>query len=189
MAAILLNEKFFRETMPGSDNIAGKYLQAAFREAQNRHYRNIVGDVMLRKLCTIVEDGTVTDAGNAAYKSLIDESQYYLAYSSMVTLLPKLAYKIGNFGVASSTDQGLQTAPKGERDSLISDYEAEMDRCALDLQDYILNNREDLPEIDETRSYAIRSNLYSAASCGVYLGGARGKGLFVRRCNAIRERR
>ena len=51
---------------------------------------------------------------NAAYKILLDRCQYYLAYAAIVEVTNKVSYKIGNFGVAKSSDENLQVASKDE---------------------------------------------------------------------------
>ena len=56
-------------------------------------------------------------------------------------------------------------------------YQAKADAAIIDLQNYLLNNWKDYPELTEGDYNRIHSNLYSAASCGVFLGGARGKRL------------
>jgi hypothetical protein len=54
-------------------------------------------------------------------------------------------------------------------------YQGKADFHCMEMQNYILENRSAYPEIDECSYRKIHANLHSAASCGVFLGGARGK--------------
>ena len=52
---------------------------------------------------------------------------------------------------------------------------AKADAYCLDLQNFLLRNRSDYPELTDNCCHNIKSNLHSAASCGIFLGGSRGK--------------
>jgi hypothetical protein len=54
-------------------------------------------------------------------------------------------------------------------------YQGKADFHCLEVQNYILDNRSHFPEVDDCTCRRIHSNLHSAASCGFFLGGARGK--------------
>lgn len=49
------------------------------------------------------------------------------------------------------------------------------DYCAKQLQGYLPDRSKAYPELIENDCYHIRKNLYSAATCGLWLDGARGK--------------
>ena len=54
------------------------------------------------------------------------------------------------------------------------------DAYCLDLQHFLLRNRDDYPELTDNCCHNIKSNLHSAASCGIFLGGARGRSKYRR---------
>ena len=54
-------------------------------------------------------------------------------------------------------------------------YINQADFYAKRLQEYLLRNSGAFPELDCCSCHNIRKNLYSAASCGIWLGGPRGK--------------
>lgn len=177
MAEILLSsETFVKSVMSISDNVAGKYILPSLREAQEIGLRGIIGDTLLETLKSKQAAGTLTDA----YKALVDKAQYYLAYKTVVEVTTKVSYKVGNFGVAKSSDDNLQLASQDEVAKLQYYYQAKADFYCAMLQKWVLDNRASFPELDDCTCRKIRSNLYSAASCGIWLGGPRGKG--GRRC-------
>ena len=176
MAEILLSsEKFVKSVTSVSDNIAGKYILPSLREAQEQGLKGILGDALLAKLKSLVADKEIDQESNAAYKVLLDHCQYYLAYTAIVEVTNKVSYKIGNFGVAKSTDENLQVASYDEIVKMQYYYQTKVDAYCLELQQWLLQNKESIPELTDCHCRKLSSNLHSAASCGVYLGGARGK--------------
>ena len=181
MAEILLSsEKFVKSVTSVSDNIAGKYILPSLREAQEQGLKGILGDALLAKLKSLVANKEIDLESNAAYKILLDRCQYYLAYAAIVEVTNKVSYKIGNFGVAKSADENLQVASQDEIGKMQYYYQSKADAHCLDLQNFLLQNRTDYPELTENCCHTIESNLHSAASCGIFLGGARAKRRIVR---------
>ena len=172
---ILTSEKFVKSVTSVSDNIAGKYILPSLRAAQEQGLKGILGDALLAKLKSLVANKEIDLESNVAYKILLDRCQYYLAYAAIVEVTNKVSYKIGNFGVAKSSDENLQVASQDEIGKMQYYYQSKADAHCLDLQNFLLQNRSDYPELTENCCHNIESNLHSAASCGIFLGGARAK--------------
>lgn len=178
MAEILLtSETFVKGVTSISDNLAGKYLRPSIREAQDVGLRGILGDTLLGKLKTLVGSGAITAAENAMYKALLDRAQYYLAYMAVVDVAQKVSFKIANFGVAKATDENMEMANGEEIARVQTFYQSKADHSCLELQNWLLDNYTAFPELNEGDHHRIHSNLYSAATCGLWLGGPRGKRL------------
>ena len=172
MAEILLtSEAFVKSVTNVSDNLAGKYILPSIREAQEQGLKSILGDCLLSKVKHLFN----TDSLEGIYKELVDHCQYYLAYAAIVEVTNKVSFKIGNFGVAKSTDENLQVASYDEIVKMQYYYQTKVDAYCLELQQWLLQNRESIPELTESQCKKLSSNLHSAASCGIFLGGARGK--------------
>ena len=172
MAEILLtSETFVKSVTNVSDNLAGKYILPSIREAQEQGLKSILGDCLLSKVKHLFN----TDSLEGIYKELVDHCQYYLAYTAIVEVTNKISFKIGNFGVAKSQDENLQVATYDEIVKMQYYYQSKADAHCLDLQNWILENKKSFPELSECQCKKISSNLHSAASCGVFLGGCRGK--------------
>ena len=172
MAEILLtSEAFVKSITNVSDNLAGKYILPSIREAQEQGLKGILGDCLLSKVKHLFN----TDSLVGIYKELVDHCQYYLAYAAIVEVTNKVSFKIGNFGVAKSTDENLQVASYDEIVKMQYYYQTKVDAYCLELQKWLLDNKESLPELTECHCKRLSSNLHSAASCGIFLGGARGK--------------
>ena len=172
MAEILLtSEAFVKSVTNVSDNLAGKYILPSIREAQEQGLKSILGDCLLSKVKHLFN----TDSLQGIYKELVDHCQYYLAYAAIVEVTNKVSFKIGNFGIAKSTDENLQVASYDEIVKMQYYYQTKVDAYCLELQQWLLQNRESIPELTECQCRRLSSNLHSAASCGIFLGGARGK--------------
>lgn len=188
---LLTSEAFVKAVSNLSDNVAGKYLMPSIREAQEIKLKGILGHALLEKCKTLVKynqfrasfnldfnnDFEWSFGGNENYRALIDECQYFLAYSAIVEVIYKTSFKLANMGLVKSTDQNMQPPTKAEIDNQRAYYQSKADAEALRLQGYLLENRTKYPELTENDCNRIQSNLYSAASCGLFLGGARGKAL------------
>lgn len=184
---LLTSEKFIKENTSISDNVAGKYILPAIREAQEIKLKSILGPCLLSVLKTMGSNDTLDDAGNEAYKELVDQCQYFLAYSAVVEILPKVSYKIGNFGVSKSTDENLEVVTQDEIAKQEYYYQSKADFYALEVQQWLLDNRASFPELDECQCGKIRSNLYSAATCGLWLGGPRGRVMPRNNCKCVKK--
>ena len=72
---LLTSEKFVKEVTNLSDNLSGKLLLPAIKEAQNFGLRNLVGNQIYNTLLNLVASKEIDAADNAAYKELLDVAQ------------------------------------------------------------------------------------------------------------------
>lgn len=172
---LLTNEDFVKSITNISDNISGKFLLPTIVEAQNEDLRSVVGDKLLNKLKEMVGDGSIATEANMAYKELLDECQYFLAYSAISKLVLLTSYKLSNFGISTTTDEHINSPSFNEILAMKDLYINKADYYKLQLQYFLLNNRNDYPELGENTCKSIRSNIWSAASSGLWLGGVRGR--------------
>lgn len=184
MAEILLSSETFVKSVTNiSDNVAGKFILPALREAQEVKLRGIVGDCLLRSLKDLATPDPETGARpidepeRAAYKDLVSRAQYFLAWSAVVEVLNTTSYKVGSFGVAKSNDENLQVVTQDEIAKQQFYYQSKADGCCRDLQRWILRNRQSFPELKDCDCAAMQSNLRSSATSGLWLGGVRGRRL------------
>ena len=176
---LLISEKFIKENCEISNNVSGKFLQSAIKEAQDLKLTPILGDALVAKLKNLVGTYTINNPENAAYKTLLDNYvQRFLMWTVKVDIAHTTSYKLSNFGVTKTTDENVQVASQEE---IIADQDysqAKADAYCNYMQNYLLDNRKLYPELSQNRLHQMKANLYSAASCGVFLGGARGKKIY-----------
>lgn len=172
---LLTSEQFVKNISNISDNLAGKYLLPAIREAQEINLRGFLGDALLDKLKELVGNNALKEPANAPYGQLVDRCQYFLAYQTIAGLPYKVSYKLANIGVAKTSDTNVKACDPDELATVKGYYQDKADYYARRLQMYLLEHAKEYPELNDNNCYHIRKNLYSAATCGLWLGGARGK--------------
>ena len=76
---LLTSEDIIKSCTNISDNLSGKYLQGAIREAQETALRDVLGSCLLDALKARLAEGHGT-LPDGWYKELADRCQYFLAF-------------------------------------------------------------------------------------------------------------
>lgn len=173
---LLISADRVKELTAIDDNVEGKYMSTAIREAQDIELCGVLGDRLTRRLQELVADGSIAQAGNAHYKRLLDDYvSLFLAYGAGVRLIPMTSYKIANAGLDKVSDERISVADSTEQGRIAQTWVNTRDAYCRKMQAYLLNNREQFPELDGNKCYEMQTNLHSAANQGLWLGGRRGK--------------
>lgn len=172
---LLTSEKLVKEIACINDAVAVEYIHAAVVEAQEIKLNSILGPALLNKVKSLIENRQIDAPENEFYKELVQKVQYYLAYITAAELTYKTTYKISNFGVAVASDENLRVPGFDEVAKVRDYYQAKADYFCIEFQTFVYENRAHFPELTENKCSRIKANLYSAASCGIFLGGPRGK--------------
>ena len=152
---VFLTDESFIRSLGVEDNLSSNYIYRALSEAQNIKLHEILGSNLLSSLKHKVQAQTTIVE---PYKGLLEIIQYYLAYQTLA-LIPMY--------------DNLQSSTFKEVDSIIKYNQERADFYAKEIQMYCLKNHTQIPELSESDTYAIKSNLYSSATCGLWLGGPR----------------
>lgn len=172
---LLTSEEFVKSYSNISNNVNGKYMRTAIREAQEIDLRGILGPCLLDKLKYLVDADEVCLEGNEIYRDIIDHCQYFLAYTAVRNLCLMTSFKIDNIGVSQTYDENITSMSMEDTYNIMEQYARKADYfCGL-LQEYLLNNKEFIPELTDSQCSCISANLYSAHTSGLWLGGRRGK--------------
>ena len=88
--------------------------------AQETHIQNYTGSELYNKISTLITDGTIDDAENAKYKTLLnDYIAPMLIWFAQVDYIPFAAYQIRNGGIFKHTSETAETVSKNEVDYLV----------------------------------------------------------------------
>jgi len=174
---LLISETFVKEVCSISENIAGQYILPSIREAQDINLRNIIGDALLSKLKALVASGEIARPENTLYKALADQQRYFLAYSACVGIAQRVTFKIANAGVVKTPDEKVEVTDQPDMEKVKAFYQAKADSLAFDLERWLIAHYTDFPELSSADCDRVRCHLRTAATCGVWLGGPRGKQL------------
>lgn len=172
---LLVSPEFIRSTTNISNNLQDKYLHSAIRESTDIDLEEVVGTKMLKKLKELVSTGDIQKEENEIYKDLLDAAKYFLAYSTISRVVVISSAKIDNFGLSQAEDDHIQALDMKEVFQLEKYYTNKADVYRKKLQDFVKKNLSDLPEITDYDCYDTEANLNSAASCSIWLGGARSR--------------
>lgn len=175
---LLCSPDFIRLNSNISDNVNSKVLATAIREVQEDELQEILGQLLLEKLKTLVKDGTIEDTENAAYKAALDKAQMLITYKVVAETIMKVNFKIDNAGLIQTRDENMDYMNLDDSITMKNHYDTKASHYAYLLQNYLMEHLDELPELTECQAWKIRSTLYSAASPSVFLGGARGRGWF-----------
>ena len=168
---LLITEQSIKNLTNISDNMSGKLLLPAIRESQEINLREILGDALLDELKRQVEIDDVRET----YGRLLLQCQYYLAYQSCANICMITSVKIDNAGLQRVSDEKMEPLPVSEVNQIHDYYQQKADFYCERLQHFLLQNKDDYPQLNTRQCNAINSNLYSSASCGIFLGGPRSK--------------
>lgn len=167
---LIFEEDFVKGLMPLSENLAGGYMRAAMFEAQELDLKGILGECLLERLKGVAADAPLVED---IYTEAIDRCLYYLSYRTMARLVPKVTYKVMNAGAYQVADERTQPLTQAMANALVDEYTNSADAFAYELQGWLLEHAREIPELCACDCQRIKSNLISAASCGIWLGGPR----------------
>lgn len=175
---LLCSPDFIRLNSNISDNCNSKVLATGIREVQEDELMEILGQLLIEKLQTLVENNTINDKANSIYKEILDRSQMFITYRVIAEVTMMFSFKIDNAGVVQSRDEYIDSVGIDDILTLKNHYDTKASHYAYLLQNYLMEHLSELPELTECQAWKIRSTLYSAATPSVFLGGARGRGWF-----------
>ena len=172
---LLCGEEFVKNISSIADNLSGKYLLSALREAQEIHLKGVLGSALLNKCKELIAENALDEQGNENYAELVERCRYFLAYSAIAECTMKVSFKVANAGVVRITDENSQVPTLGEVQIIKKEYENKADYYCYELQKWLRHNTSLFPELSENDCSRINAYLRNSATCGLYLGGARGK--------------
>ena len=166
---------FIRSVTIVSDNLQDKYILSSIREAQDIEFQQVVGTRLYNRLKLMVEDESILLDYNEHYRELLDKAQYFISYKTLANLTVNSTYKINNIGLNTISDDNVSTPSITDTFKLSKYYTDKADHYKMMLQNWLLKNKSYFPELLKSDISELSANVHSAASCNVFLGGARGK--------------
>lgn len=166
---------FIRSVTIVSDNLQDKYILSSIREAQDIEFQQVVGTRLYNRLKMMVEDESILFDFNVHYRELLDKAQYFIAYQTLANLTVNSTFKINNVGLNTISDENVTTPSLSDTFKLAKYYTDKADHYKMMLQNWLLKNKSYFPELLKSDISELSANVHSAASCNVFLGGARGK--------------
>ena len=146
----LISEAQIRNYTDIEDNIDTALIKNGIREAQDINLQTVLGTLLTNKLYTLVDAGTIGDAANSAYKTLLDSYiQNMLIYSSYWYILDAIYMR--------SRNNGLLIPDGGENSVAVDRSMYNVKRQAVEnkmqfysdlLTDFIIEEQVNYPELN-----------------------------------------
>lgn len=196
---LLISEDYIKSNSTLDNNISGKYLQAAITSAQDVELQSTIGTKLLealqKKCINWIDPHTpvhpieppeplpsdsIDDSDNYRYKELLDYYvQPYLLYQVLSEIVIPISYKLGNFGVMRTDDEKDLTSDINQINLIKKYYRDKADFFKTRLQNWVITYYNDFPELYSYKPLKdMYPNMYSSSSCGIWLGGQRGRGFY-----------
>lgn len=173
----LCSEQFIRSLTNIDNNIQGKFLQSAMRESQDIDLQQVLGTNLFQKLLMLVASDEIGTFENIEYKKLLDNCQYFLAYSSIAKIIPICNVKISNIGVNQTDDENVKSLSLKEMFQMEDYYKKKADFYKGLLQAYLEAHAQFFDEMKDCNCNGIGPEVHSAASTSIFLGGRRSRNI------------
>lgn len=171
---LLISEKYVKQNSEISDNLYGSYLLPSIRTSQDLYLRPIIGQNLYNSLLSMVADGSITATTSSDYKQLLDDYiQPYLLERVVADLIPVVGAKIANLGTVLANDEHIVNLTVTDAEKLQTLHLNKASAYCKMLQEWLLDNKDLFPELDECTCNTISANLYSSAESSIWLGGIR----------------
>lgn len=145
MNILLVSEDFIKSNSAINDNLFGKYLLPAIKDAQLMGLTKVVGECIYNTLIALVSDGSIKNPENSIYKQLLDDYiQDYLLYKVQANLVPVINIKMANIGSVIAKDEYVETLSQKDIDLVINYFNERSDFYAKRCQKFIKNNSKEL---------------------------------------------
>ena len=145
-ALLITREDIVRSTAVDGNVDTDRFIQFC-KIAQDIHVQNYLGTDLLEKIQSLITAGTLDDAGNADYKSLLlTYVKPMLIHWTLVEYLPFAAYTVANKGVYKHSSENAVTVEKNEVDFLVEKQRDIAEHYTQRFIDYICYDTATYPE-------------------------------------------
>ena len=186
MSVLLTSSDYIKSHSSLNDNTYDKFILPALERAQDLDLCEVLGECLVTSLEGKVSDSSINLPENGFYKTLLDRYvQPFLTYTTLSNIVLELGQVMGNGGIDVLTDEHRTSLTFDERGQMKDYWKHHADAYKLKMQNWLKENYNHFPELSGCSCYN-GSNLRSAASTSIWLGGARGKILIDDCCNGRR---
>lgn len=135
-------------------NVDDTITAQAILTAQDTYLPDVIGRDLVKVLKELVFNSakdltpSIDDEDRTQYSDLLDLVEKYLIKQTQCTALDKVTFKIRNIGVDKQSDTNIQTATIQDIIYLRKQLEVEAAAMATEISEYLKNNKEYFPELD-----------------------------------------
>jgi len=144
---LLISEQKLKDSTAINLNVDVNILLPYVLQAQTLYIEPKLGTQLYEHIKGLIQAGTISDAGNAAYKTLLDDYiSFVLVNYSFYHAIPYLRFKVENGNIYSKTSENGTALTTEESQSLREEISNTAQYYTERLIEYIRNNTSDFPE-------------------------------------------
>jgi hypothetical protein len=144
---LLISEQKLKDSTAINLNVDVNILLPYVLQAQTLYIEPKLGTQLYEHIKGLIQAGTIGDAGNVAYKTLLDDYiSFVLVNYSFYHAIPFLRFKIENGNIYSKTSETGTALSTEESQSLREEISNTAQYYTERLIEYIRNNTSDYPE-------------------------------------------
>ena len=144
---LLISEQKLKDSTAINLNVDVNILLPYVLQAQTLYIEPKLGTQLYEHIKGLIQAGTISDAGNAAYKTLLDDYiSFVLVNYSFYHAIPYLRFRIENGNIYSKTSETGTALTTEESQSLREEISNTAQYYTERLIEYIRNNTSDFPE-------------------------------------------
>jgi hypothetical protein len=144
---LLISEQKLKDSTAINLNVDVNILLPYVLQAQTLYIEPKLGTQLYEHIKGLIQAGTIGDAGNVAYKTLLDDYiSFVLVNYSFYHAIPFLRFKIENGNIYSKTSETGTALTTEESQSLREEISNTAQYYTERLIEYIRNNTSDFPE-------------------------------------------
>lgn len=138
---LLVSDTMIKERTSIHGNIDPKLLYPDIKVAQDMYIQPLLGSALYTKLQTLISGGTIGNAGNVAYKTLLDNFIIdALIYYTLADLPTTLSYQFWNKGIMRSSGENKELPSMSELVDISNKYQMRAEFYANRLRLYLQQN-------------------------------------------------
>jgi hypothetical protein len=147
---LFISEAKLKESTALNLNVSTELLLPYVRQAQKLYVESKLGTKLTQKLKDLIQAGTLSAAGNEAYKTLVDDYiGDMLPNWAFYMCLPFLRFKVENGNIYSKTSETGTALSTEEAQHLREEIRNTAEYYTERLIDYIRNNLNSFPEYNQ----------------------------------------
>lgn len=168
---LFISEETLKEMSSINENVDSKYLTNIIIDCQDIYIHPIIGSGIYNELKSQIKAGTITDAGNARNKTLLDEYIIpaliaWVKYESPI----ELNYKLTNKNVSSKDSENSQPAADKTIEKLMDRFKDKAEWRSERITRYLMENRSLFPLFDNPGTgYDTIRPRKNNFTCGMFL--------------------
>jgi hypothetical protein len=144
---LLISEQKLKDSTAINLNVDVNILLPYVLQAQTLYIEPKLGTQLYEHIKGLIQAGTIGDAGNVAYKTLLDDYiSFVLVNYSFYHAIPYLRFKVENGNIYSKTSETGTALSTEESQSLREEISNTAQYYTERLIEYIRNNTSDFPE-------------------------------------------